>query len=330
MRRLVRAGTSLIVLLTSTAVLAEQAPSLLDQAQAAEHAARPQEALRLYAAILASGPGSSLERIAQSRIDWIRERSTNGFEPLERLLALQALPETAVSAAQVRAFEQQIDGIPNGSLRTESRALAGRCWLDVLKDPVEAERSYRRWLQDPLPAASWREIATTGLVRARVMQGYTLDGLRILREAGFQKQEIYRLFEARLLRKIFDPIAMASLLVFGLLTCFLLLSRPVGAVLAGAFRPSDLLLTLYVLAVPCCLAARYDSSLGGKFTRLGLGLAAVVLGALIAGSAQRERAAPVALRRIVALSALLACLGAGFLVFDQSELLEGMLRWRGL
>lgn len=331
---MLRRITMLSLLLLPALARAEPDPaasaSLLQQAEAAEHAAQPQEALALYRSVLASSSGASLTRIVKARIDWIEERSTGDFVPLARLMRLQALPPSQVTAEQLSDFERTIPALPAGTLRRESWMLTGKTWLDELHDPAAAERTYRAWLQDPHPDESARQIATTGLARSRLMQGHTLEALAILREAGYTRIEAYLQMQAILARRIGDPIAIACVALFSLLTLSLLFFRPLPAVLRGALRPGDMLLTLYVLVIPCLLATRYDPSVRAMFTRLALALAVVVSGALVAGSALRERPVPAALRVAVAVAAVLACAGAGFLTFDQSELLEGMLRWRGL
>ena len=305
-------------------------PGLLQQAEQAERDAKPAEAAALYKAALETGLAPASIRIAQARSAWLEARAVGDYQPLAHLLRLQQLPPAGLTAEMVRGFEAEATRIPEGPLRTEARAFVVGAWIDRLHDPVEGERAARSWLLDTFPDKGSRETATAYLAVARRKQGHPLDALEVLRSGGYEKDQPYLDMKPVIVSQIARPIAISLVALFAMLAVIVFATRPSWRSVGSPLRPRNVLTLVYVVAIPWWIAVAYEPGTRWTFDRVALSVLAVTLASQVAGAALQERPAGRWVTRSLAVAGVLGCLGAGFLAIDRSEVLEGLLIWRGI
>jgi hypothetical protein len=319
----------MLLLLALLPVLASGPATLYEreqQAEAAEQGGRPEEALRLYEGILAEDASSPTARMAMARAEWLRAHSRAGFEPLTTFLRMKQLAASELTPARLTELGSAIDHMPPGLVRTEARAWLADSWLRVAGDKDRAILEYQRLLAEPDIEGGARQLATTRLAVLTSDQKSGDEGLAVLQRGGYGTSPAYQQLRGQNLQRLAHPLAIASFVLLALLTLAVSARSFSLALLRRGLAPGRLLMAAFVVTVPCAVAVQYQSTLITMYEWLGV-LLAVMLGlTFIASEGLRRGKAPVWQKLVLAASASLASVGAGFLAIEHSEMLASLFQ----
>lgn len=249
--------------------------SLVVRARAAEAHAQPARALALYEQARAAAPTSRLAGVAERRIAWLKARSEGDFEPLSELLRFrQTAPVTAGATAQL---ERRLAAFPAGRVRREARLAVGQAWLQLGR-PHRAEKAFRALLGEPGLSVSDRQLAVIGVARAVDAQGDPGRAARWLEAHGGSTVVLLRRHYASSSRaRVGRWVAMGLLAV-----CLVAMVLAAGLRwldprrFVRALRLRRMLVGAYVLLVPLVLAYAFAAVTLDTFSRLAVGLGAVL------------------------------------------------------
>ena len=306
---------ALVVLLLAAGARAETQSQALRRAEQAERAFDFDGALSAYTEALALAPHSRLSRRAAQRIAYLKDRSEGDFRPLVAFEKQRRVREP--NAAQLEAFERQVNGFPAGRVRRESRALIADTFLLRLEQPERAVSAYEAWLAEPgLDDADWMR-ATNGLAIARARLGDLSGSLDTLKKAGLGARTEATYVELALVRRWARP---ASFLILG---AFVVLGLIFGARknLLSGLSPLSLFAVAWTAGLPLVIAARHRPETWRTMLFLAPGTALVTLLALLIGPGL-ERSSQ---RRVLVVLGVLSHVAVVYLALDHSEALLGLV-----
>lgn len=287
----------------------------LNAAEAAEEQADPINALRSYRSVVAEDTKGRLARRAQTRIAWLEARSEANYMPLRALMTMQQLPRPLFTKERLIAFEREARAFPQGPVRRESRALIANAWLERFHDYAQAERAHWAWLQEPGLDGATRQLAVVGLARCFVARGDLETALAIVEKYGSPDMPEAVELARQVQRQKGRVIAWGVLGVF-LLAGILSARRTTGLVQRLAWRRLGLLsfvISAALFGLAAFIAYEYDSVTLDTFTRLTLGLTAVLFVSHVFAAALHDDASN-RVRRGLAVLAMLSSLAVGYLV----------------
>lgn len=270
-----------------------------------------------------------MARIALARKSWLQERSEGGLQPLGDFLRFRTAAEKGLQADSVTRFEQQVEQFPAGLLRSEARGLIADAWLNHLRQPAFAEAAYRKWLLEPGLTKADRTVATTGLAHALADQHRMSEALDAMKTGGLGATPAYRQLQAGTLRRwghVPSVVAVTLLVLIALLA--FPWRTPRKALGRGWWSAFGLIVLVAVF--PPVLGSFFNPAEAWMLSRCARFIGAMVLLSRLAGESLFLRRAPRPLVVTVAIVAVLACAGAGFLAVEPSDLFEELMLWRGL
>ena len=289
-------------------------------ADLAEDAGRPADALTLWRAALLVAPTSRLAGRCETRIAYLSARSEGDFQPLADLMRMRTLPTSALSASVLDGFARRLDGYPHGRARREGRELVADAWLGRLGDATHARRAYTDWLAEPALSDTERRLAASGLARAYTQLGEPGAALDAMGRVGLGASADADDLRTEARRRGLRVVAWALLAAFVLVGVALGGHRGFRAAnLRRSLAPMRLAAAAWVLGGPLLIASLFDHAATDTFVTLALAGASVLLLAAILGAGLVERST--AHRSVVAVAAFAAMLGAGFLVLDRAGFL---------
>jgi hypothetical protein len=297
---------------------------LIELGESLEQEGRPAEAIWSFQKLLAEYPNSAYERRASARLEWLKARNEGDFAPLAAFLKIRNRRD--LTRDELSAFWKEAEKFPSGRVKRDAAAFTAEAFSGRLKDPAASIPVYETWLREPGIDQSERELAASGMALALQRMGRLSEATELLRANNLTDRPEWRFIRVQSFRRIAHPIALTVVGIFGVLA--------LAAIGLGVRRmrwrellaPKFWLLGAYVIVPPCVAAVQFSNPLKHDYERLATGLAVTVGAAIVAGVAARGTK----LRVPLAVAAFAASLAVGLLVAEETEMIEGFLRWYGV
>ena len=277
---------ALVTVLASQVVAQDDASTAAARAEAAEDAASPREALEAWGDVVRAAPTSRLASRARTRIAWITERREGDYAPLAAMMRFLDLSSVERDASVVRAFTHDVDAMPAGHVRAESRvAIAGE-WQRL----GETDRALAAWhvaLDDPDLDVGERDLIRESMARARLDAGDPEGALDELDDAELEGTDLERMAARRIRVTRYVPIASGIAIAFALLVVIVVARSGRALALVSSLRDAPLrpLIALVVGTGPLVIVRWWGDDSLAAFSAFAPWSVFVVLGSFVAGEA---------------------------------------------
>jgi hypothetical protein len=297
----------------------EQGKVAFERAESAREERRFADALAAYREAMDAEPAASFTTLARTRAAYLERHSEGAFGPLSRLEEVRSSPDKLGDASAIEALEREVEGFPDGFVRSEARVVMAEAWWRRLGAPRRAAGLLVRVLDDASAERPTRAVALTELVAVE----RELGDLEAARRAAVQYADLAPHLAAEVARHArrvrLRWVASGSLALLAALGLAAFAAgarrRGVRAAALLVLRPSSVAFSLYLGAAAALIAHAYGAD-GRPFLLLGLG----VLGAQAIARAFWLGARPGAAGRVArALACATAVLVIGFLALERTD-----------
>jgi hypothetical protein len=160
--------------------------------------------------------GAPWSRPASQRMQWLSLRSEGSFAPLTRLLRMKRDPALSSDPQAIEAFARDVEAMPPGIVRAESRLLVATAWLGPLHHVEDAVAVLRKAAGDAAGDGPSIFAAQHALVDALVADGQLGEAQKLAHQYGFDPEALARVDRLARRQRLTRAAAIVLAASFGL------------------------------------------------------------------------------------------------------------------